>query len=97
MIDFPINITNLLILLEFELVLLMKLELGRYKHSKSGKTYIVLGVGRHSETLEEFVVYQAEYYDSEFGNNAIWIRPVSMFLEKVTLNGEEVSRFQFIG
>ena len=63
---------------------------GKYKHYK-GKLYEVIGIARHSETLQELVVYRA-LYDSEFGKNAFWVRPKAMFLE--TVNG--VPRFQMI-
>lgn len=59
----------------------------KYRHFK-GKEYLVLNIAKHSETLEEYVVYQALY--GEFG---IWIRPLDMFLEKVEVNGQEVERF----
>lgn len=68
---------------------------GIYKHYK-GKEYEVLGVGRHSETLEEFVVYMALYDSEKFGNNSIWIRPKEMFMENVTVDGKEVPRFEFV-
>lgn len=64
---------------------------GRYRHYK-GFEYVVLAVARHSETLEELVVYQAQY-----GNGEIWARPKSMFLECVTQNGITQPRFQFLG
>ena len=54
-----------------------------------------MGVGRHSETLEEFVVYIA-LYDGEFGKNSIWIRPLSMFLEDVEVDGKKMPRFEFL-
>ena len=63
---------------------------GIYKHY-SGKLYHVLGVARHSETLEEVVIYQALYDDY-----AYWVRPLSNFQETVTSNGEEKPRFAFI-
>lgn len=66
-------------------------KLGEYEHSKSGKKYKVLGVARHSETLEELVVYQALY-----GENNIWVRPIEMFLEEVEISGAKVPRFKFI-
>ena len=72
------------------------LKLGKYQHYK-GKFYKVIGVARHSETLEEFVVYRALYDSEKFGKNALWIRPKKMFLEKVTLHKEKVPRFKFIG
>jgi len=72
----------------------MTIKLGKYKHYK-GKFYKVLGVAKHTETLEDLVVYQA-LYDSEFGKNAIWVRPKKMFLETVTVNGKQVPRFEFV-
>lgn len=67
------------------------MKLGKYQHYK-GSEYQVLGIGKHSETLEEFVVYKAMY-----GENEIWIRPVKMFLEEVEINGAKVPRFKYIG
>ncbi|MBQ8885547.1 MAG: DUF1653 domain-containing protein [Clostridia bacterium] len=63
---------------------------GRYRHYK-GNEYTVLGVAKHSETLEETVVYRAEY-----GERGLWVRPKSMFLETVIKNGEELERFSLI-
>lgn len=60
---------------------------GRYRHYK-GKEYTVLGVARHSETLEELVVYRQEY--SEHG---LWVRPAAMFVETVIVDGKAVPRF----
>jgi hypothetical protein len=67
--------------------------LGTYEHYK-GKRYEVIGVGRHSETHEEFVIYRALYDSKEFGNNAFWIRPKKMFLGQVTIEGKKVPRFR---
>lgn len=67
----------------------------RYKHYK-GKEYSVIAIGRHSETLEELVVYQAEYTDPQFGEKAIWVRPLSMFSEVITVGENKVSRFTLI-
>ena len=66
-------------------------KLGKYKHYK-GKEYEVIGVTKHSETLQEFVVYRALYGDED-----LWIRPKEMFLEKVKVNGKEVPRFEYLG
>lgn len=55
------------------------LALGRYRHYK-GQYYQVLHVARHSETEEWLVVYQALY-----GERGIWVRPLTMFVESVTL------------
>jgi cupin 2 domain-containing protein len=61
---------------------------GPYRHYK-GKDYSVLGIARHSETLEEFVVYRPEY-----GERGLWVRPKEMFLENVQAGGREVPRFR---
>jgi cupin 2 domain-containing protein len=63
---------------------------GRYRHYK-GNEYSVLGVARHSETLEEFVVYRQEY-----GDHGLWVRPKQMFLEMVRVDGKIVPRFQHL-
>lgn len=64
---------------------------GRYRHYK-GPEYQVLGLVRHSETEEEMVLYKALY-----GEQGLWVRPIKMFLEAVTVNGETVPRFSYIG
>lgn len=61
---------------------------GLYQHYK-GQRYKVLHIARHSETLEELVVYQALY-----GDHGIWVRPLAMFLENVTIEGKTVPRFK---
>ena len=61
---------------------------GRYRHYK-GNEYSVLGVARHSETLEELVVYRQEY-----GERGLWVRPAAMFAETVEVDGRIVPRFQ---
>ena len=73
-----------------------ELKFGRYVHYK-GKQYEVIGFARHSETLEELVIYKALYASEEFGNNALWARPKSMFLETVNIDGKEIPRFKCIG
>lgn len=72
------------------------LKIGKYKHYK-GNFYLVLGIARHSETLEKLVVYKALYNSDEFGNNALWVRPLSNFVEKIQIDGEEIPRFRFVG
>jgi hypothetical protein len=64
---------------------------GRYWHYK-GKEYTVIGVARHSETEEEMVVYRQEY-----GDNTLWVRPMTMFMEMVEVNGQSLPRFQYLG
>jgi hypothetical protein len=61
---------------------------GRYRHYK-GHEYEVLGVARHSETEEEYVVYRALY-----GDRGLWIRPKAMFEELVVIEGRNVPRFE---
>jgi hypothetical protein len=63
---------------------------GRYRHYK-GKEYEVVGVARHSETDEEFVVYRALY-----GERGLWIRPRALFEGQVVADGELIPRFQFL-
>lgn len=64
---------------------------GRYRHFK-GNEYEVLGTAKHSETLEEMVVYRALY--GEFG---LWVRPASMWEETVERDGKTYQRFTYIG
>jgi hypothetical protein len=63
---------------------------GRYRHYK-GNEYTVLGVARHSETLQELVVYRQEY-----GERGLWVRPAAMFAETVEVEGRAVPRFQHL-
>jgi len=72
------------------------IKLGKYQHYK-GKFYEVIGVARHSETLEEMVVYRALYNSKEFGKNALWVRPKKMFLEKIMVDGKKMPRFRYVG
>jgi len=67
------------------------IKIGKYRHFK-GNEYRVLHLAKHSETLEEMVVYQALY-----GEKGIWVRPASMWNESVTHNEESLKRFEYIG
>lgn len=69
----------------------MELRPGRYRHFK-GNEYRLLYVARHSETLENMVVYQALY-----GERGIWVRPADMWNEIVERDGYQGPRFQYIG
>lgn len=69
------------------------MKLGIYKHTKKGKLYRVLYIAKHSETLEDMVMYEA-LYDNPLGK--MWVRPKAMFLEDIELDGKKVPRFQFI-
>lgn len=64
---------------------------GLYRHYK-GNDYRVLGLARHSETLEPLVVYQALY-----GERGLWVRPAAMFGESVEVNGRRQPRFAYVG
>ena len=64
---------------------------GRYRHFK-GNEYTVIGTARHSETLEEHVVYKQEY-----GEHGLWVRPKQLFSETVKVDGQDVPRFQYMG
>ena len=72
------------------------LNLGIYSHYK-GKEYEVIGIAKHSETLEDMVVYKALYESDKFDKDQMWIRPLSMFIEKVIVEGKEIPRFEYIG
>ena len=68
----------------------MTLKPGRYRHYK-GRDYEVIDVARHSETGEWMVVYRTLY-----GEYDLWVRPLSMFAEEVTVEGKTRPRFTFI-
>ena len=64
---------------------------GRYRHFK-GREFEVIGVAKHSETLEEMVVYRQLY-----GEHGLWVRPASMWEETVERDGKTYKRFTYIG
>ena len=68
---------------------MVKMRKGIYRHYK-GKEYRVLFIARHSESGEEMVVYQALY-----GEQGLWVRPLSMFREQVSVDGRLVPRFAY--
>ena len=63
------------------------IEPGRYRHYK-GNDYDVIGMARHSETREMMVVYRPLY-----GEGAMWVRPLAMFVEDVMIDGKPQPRF----
>lgn len=73
-----------------------KIRKGLYRHFK-GNLYEVVGIVRHSETVEEMVLYKALYESKEFGKNALWVRPLPMFEEMVIHKGEKIPRFTYLG
>ena len=68
-----------------------EIKLGKYRHFK-GNEYEVIGIAKHSETLEPMVVYKALYGDGD-----IWVRPYEMWNETITRDGKTFKRFTFIG
>lgn len=72
-----------------------KIKPGKYKHFK-GDVMEVIGTALHSETLEEFVVYK-HVTGNRAGEPHYWVRPITMFLEEVEVEGKRVSRFEYIG
>ncbi|GAC32479.1 DUF1653 domain-containing protein [Paraglaciecola polaris] len=69
----------------------MHIEIGKYRHYK-GNEYEVVGVAKHSEDESELVVYRPMY-----GERGLWVRPLSMFIESVVVDGQSVPRFKFLG
>jgi len=67
-----------------------KIKLGKYKHYK-GNFYQVENIATHSETMEQMVVYRPLY-----GEGALWVRPLTMFIEDVIIDGKKQARFAFV-
>jgi hypothetical protein len=65
----------------------MQIKPGKYRHFK-GNEYEVIGIASHSETLEPMVVYRALY-----GEQGLWVRPLSMWNEIVDRDGYHGPRF----
>ena len=65
-------------------------KLGIYEHFK-GSRYEVIGLAKHSETLEDMVVYRALY-----GERKLWVRPFAMFTEEVEVAGKKMPRFKYV-
>lgn len=68
----------------------MEIKPGLYRHFK-GNMYRVLYTAKHSETMEDMVVYQALY-----GDMGIWVRPRAMFCEEIVRDGKTIVRFEFV-
>ena len=68
-----------------------EIKMGRYRHFK-GMEYEVIGIAKHSESLEPMVVYRALY-----GEGGLWVRPAAMWDETVTRDGVTQKRFTYIG
>ena len=65
--------------------------MGQYYRHFKGNVYHVLHIAKHSETLEDMVVYQAMY-----GERGIWVRPKAMFEELIERDGQTFRRFELI-
>ncbi|AIY79237.1 hypothetical protein U728_1118 [Clostridium botulinum 202F] len=68
---------------------------GVYKHFK-GNNYLVLHVAKHTETMEDMVVYC-----ELFGSGKVWVRPLKMFMSEVDHKKypleKQKYRFEFVG
>jgi hypothetical protein len=64
--------------------------LGIYRHYKGNK-YEVIGFAKHSETLEDMVIYKALY-----GDGGTWVRPLSMWENLIEVDGKTIKRFEYI-
>lgn len=64
-----------------------------YRSSKTKNLYKVLAIGKHSETLEDLVIYEAQY-DNKMSK--VWARPISMFFEIVERDGVKQPRFTLV-
>jgi len=65
--------------------------LGIYRHYK-GNQYEAIGLAKHSETMEDMVIYRALY-----GERRIWVRPLSMWNNPIEVDGKTVKRFEYAG
>ena len=69
----------------------MNVKIGKYRHFK-GMEYEVIGMAKHSETMEPMVVYRALY-----GAGELWVRPAAMWNETVERDGVTYQRFTYVG
>ena len=67
------------------------IKLGVYRHYK-GNEYEAIGFAKHSETLEDMVIYKALY-----GEGGTWVRPLSMWENPIEVGGKTVKRFEYVG
>lgn len=68
----------------------MAIQPGLYRHYKGGE-YDVIDIAIHSETEEQMVLYRPRY-----GERALWVRPLAMFEEMLSVGGQQVQRFSFV-
>ncbi len=70
----------------------MSIHLGKYRHTKSGNLYEVIGTAFQTETEELLVIYRPLYQ----GEYELFARPYDMFIEQVVINGKQLPRFEEI-
>ncbi len=75
---------------------MQNIKLGKYRHFKGGE-YEVIGIAKHSETLEDLVIYKNLHASKDFPIGTMWVRPLKMFAEKVEKDGRVMDRFSHIG
>ena len=68
-----------------------EIKLGKYRHFKGGE-YELVAIAKCSETLVPMAVYRALYGDGD-----LWVRPLSMWNERVARDGVEYTRFTYVG
>lgn len=71
----------------------MEIKPGIYKNFKTGNEYRVHFVAKHSETLEDMVVYEALYKNEM---SKFWVRPATMWFQDVEINNEKKTRFEWV-
>ena len=69
-----------------------EIKTGIYQHYKGNK-YLVLATAKHSETLEDMVVYASLYENPE---SQVWVRPAEIFYEKVKYKDKLIERFKYL-
>ena len=68
----------------------MTLKTGIYRHDKGNRDQ-VLPTARHSDSVVWLVVYRVLY-----GDYGVWVRPLTMFCESVTIDGKTLPRFELV-
>ncbi len=72
-----------------------EIKLGKYKNFKGFEVELI-SVAKHSETLEDYVIYKHLEATSEFPAGQVWVRPKEMFFEIITRDGKTFPRFEFV-
>jgi hypothetical protein len=73
----------------------MELKIGKYQHYK-GRTFEVIAIGMHHDTLEEFAIYKSLEDSEVFSAGTVWVRPTKAFFEAVIVEGKEIPHFIFL-